>query len=948
VDGIPVLNGTGSAGTKGIDSFMFGDSTCQSRNGRVDVDFVRLRQIKAGEAFTVPAPGVLANDSDPDGDPLTAALVQGPAHGTLALDPDGSFTYTPDPAFTSTDTFTYQASDGALDSNTATVTISVGLGNHPPLITSTPVTTATVGQLYSYDVEVTDIDLGDVLTFTLTTAPAGMVIDSATGLIQWTPTLAQIGAQSVTVSVQDQNGLFVTQSFTITIGLPNHAPQITSVPVTMATAGQPYSYDVDASDPDTGDVLTFSLSLAPAGMTIDATTGLIQWTPTPTQVGNHSVTVRVQDTGGLSATQSFTITVALGSTIVPDVIGLTQAAAEVAIVAAKLIVGALTTANSNTVPAGHVISQAPTAGTVVAPQTAVALVISLGPGSGLSVPDVVGLSQANAVATLTNAQLTVGTIATVDNTIPLSLTALPSAQGWVYGAFDNTAPESQVFSIHNGVLQQNTLGVGLTTNPNVFGGNFYQLPAVVDPRLPFTLTLTARVLQGEGDQFDPFSFSVGVVNGPEQFAIGINTKRVRDSFSVEFPITIDTTQFHDYRLEGAPGVGFTLFIDNIFVGTGQPFSAGGAGPGFLTLGDVSGLSNARADVQALAFQQGAGLVIAQVPLASTLVAAGAAVNLTVAKAPAGVLVPSVVGLPQANAITTLVTAQLSVGVIQMAFSPTVPTGSVISQTPAAGQTVPARTAVDLVISRGPPQTTVPDVVGKTQADAVTDILAAKLTVGTVTSQYSTTVPAGRVISQTPAAGTTVNQGTAVSLVVSLGAPAQVAVPNVVGQAQAAAATAIAAVGLSVGVISTAKHPTVPAGQVISQQPAAGTLVLQGSAVNLLVSLGAAGPQELASVLVQPANALILATQTQPFSAIGVLGNGSSLNLTGQVTWASSDPAIATIGSSGVATGVAAGTVTISATNTGITGAALLTVGQPAPGDTTPPPLRSLPRPITPW
>ena len=262
----------------------------------------------------------------------------------------------------------------------------------------------------------------------------------------------------------------------------------------------------------------------------------------------------------------------------------------------------------------------------------------------------------------------------------------------------------------------------------------------------------------------------------------------------------------------------------------------------------------------------------------------------------------------------------------MAFSLTVPAGSVLSQTPAAGQTVPARTAVDLVISRGPPQTTVPDVVGKTQADAAAAILAVQLTVGPVTSQYSTTVPAGRVISQTPAAGTTVNAGTAVSLVVSLGAPAQVAVPNVVGQAQAAAATAIIAAGLLVGVISTAKHPTVPAGQVISQQPAAGTLVLQGSAVNLLVSLGVPGPQELASVLVQPATALILATHTQPFAALGVLGNGSSVSLAGQVTWASSNPAIATIGSSGVATGVAAGTVTISATKDGITGAALLTVG----------------------
>jgi hypothetical protein len=114
----------------------------------------------------------------------------------------------------------------------------------------------------------------------------------------------------------------------------------------------------------------------------------------------------------------------------------------------------------------------------------------------------------------------------------------------------------------------------------------------------------------------------------------------------------------------------------------------------------------------------------------------------------------------------------------------------------------------------------------------------------------------------------------VALVVSLGPP-QVAVPEVVGQPQATAETALAAVGLVRGVVSTARHPTVPAGQVISQQPVAGTLVLQGTAVDLLVSLGAPGPEDLASVLVQPTDPLILATQAQPFAAIGVLGNGSS-------------------------------------------------------------------------
>ncbi len=79
----------------------------------------------ANTALTIAAPGLLANDSDADGDPLAAALVSGPAHGALTLNADGSFTYTPADAFAGTDSFTYKANDGQADSNLATVSIAV-------------------------------------------------------------------------------------------------------------------------------------------------------------------------------------------------------------------------------------------------------------------------------------------------------------------------------------------------------------------------------------------------------------------------------------------------------------------------------------------------------------------------------------------------------------------------------------------------------------------------------------------------------------------------------------------------------------------------------------------------------------------------------------------------------------------------------------------------------
>ncbi|MBI4473545.1 MAG: PKD domain-containing protein [Acidobacteria bacterium] len=75
--------------------------------------------------LTVGAPGVMVNDSDPDGEPLTAILVTTTSNGTLTLNSNGSFTYVPNTGYYGTDTFTYKVNDGSLDSNIATVTITI-------------------------------------------------------------------------------------------------------------------------------------------------------------------------------------------------------------------------------------------------------------------------------------------------------------------------------------------------------------------------------------------------------------------------------------------------------------------------------------------------------------------------------------------------------------------------------------------------------------------------------------------------------------------------------------------------------------------------------------------------------------------------------------------------------------------------------------------------------
>ena len=250
-----------------------------------------------------------AEASDPDtGDVLTFSIQEGPEG--MTIDPTtGGVEWTPTPAQTGNQpvTLLVQDQDGLFDDQNFVVEVADIL--HSPVINSAPLTSATEGQLYGYDVDATDEDPGDVLVYSLDAFPFGMDIDGATGLIDWTPGLSQLGGHAVTVRVEDGTGRSDTQSFTITVINVNDPPVIVSGPTLLALQTQPYTYDVEATDPDPGDLLAYLLDLAPAGMGIDGVTGLIQWTPDESQRGDHPVTVRVQDIEGLFDTQSYTLTV---------------------------------------------------------------------------------------------------------------------------------------------------------------------------------------------------------------------------------------------------------------------------------------------------------------------------------------------------------------------------------------------------------------------------------------------------------------------------------------------------------------------------------------------------------------------------------------------------------------------------------------------------------------
>ena len=237
----------------------------------------------------------------------------------------------------------------------------------------------------------------------------------------------------------------------------------------------------------------------------------------------------------------------------------------------------------------------------------------------------------------------------------------------------------------------------------------------------------------------------------------------------------------------------------------------------------------------------AGTVLSQLPAAGACALPGDAVSLTVAIAP--IVVPNVVGLSQSAATTTLTSAGLAVGAVTTQNNTTVPPGTVLSQNPLAGATANPGATVALVVATGSTLVNVPNVVGSTQVAATLTITATCdgstppgcLSVGTVTLQASATIPAGQVISQNPVANIPVPTGTSVNLIVSAGT--SIAVPNVVGQTLSNATTAITNAGLTLGTVTQGFSADVPAGQVISQFPAAGTGAVIGSPVNLVVSAG---------------------------------------------------------------------------------------------------------------
>ena len=209
---------TVSDGKGGTDTATFTITVKSVRNHKPEAKNDRYA-VNEDEVLTVSAPGVLANDRDQDGDALTASLVAGPRHGTLAFNADGSFVYTPDANFHGKDFFTYRVSDGEAQSRIAKVFIKVHSMNDAPVLNA--IADQTVEQASKLRVNVTASDVDgrrDKLTFSLADgAPAGATINARTGEFNWTPSAQQgPGVYEITVKVTDGKATDL-ETFTVTV-----------------------------------------------------------------------------------------------------------------------------------------------------------------------------------------------------------------------------------------------------------------------------------------------------------------------------------------------------------------------------------------------------------------------------------------------------------------------------------------------------------------------------------------------------------------------------------------------------------------------------------------------------------------------------------------------------------------------------------------------------------
>jgi len=274
-------------------------------------------QLTAGRG---PYAGVLYNDSEPDGQTMTAQLVTPPASGSLTLNPNGTFTYTPAANFTGITSFVYRATDGTLTSANITVTLTVAsAGNAPPLAGNdayatnedTPLNVAAPGVLANDS----DPESG-ALTAQLITGPAsGVLTLNADGSFLYTPGANYFGPDSFTYRARDPfNANSQPATVSLTVNPVNDPPVAvadtygTNPGVTLVV---PAAQGVLANDTDVeGSTLTASVVTPPASGTLTlSANGSFTYVPPAGFSGVRTFSYRASDGAAFSNTVTVTINI---------------------------------------------------------------------------------------------------------------------------------------------------------------------------------------------------------------------------------------------------------------------------------------------------------------------------------------------------------------------------------------------------------------------------------------------------------------------------------------------------------------------------------------------------------------------------------------------------------------------------------------------------------------
>ncbi len=269
--------------------------------------------------LTVGTPGVLVNDSDPDGDPLTASVIDGPTLGTLTLSADGAFTYAPDPDANGVDTFTYVASDGSAQSDPTTVTIDIEPVAEPwtldlptGVVTDEDVPVVFTATLADPDSLVTGIAAGTALGTVDVQGPA----PDGTVTFTFTPDPDVSGSDTISIGITDIGGASL-EFVPLTVVPVNDPPAVTAPAAVTTEEDVAVSFDVTVSDVETDpDALAFSATVPAAAGDVGRVgpdpAGLVRVTFTPTANANGDpltdVTIIVGD-GGDTTTRAVPVTV---------------------------------------------------------------------------------------------------------------------------------------------------------------------------------------------------------------------------------------------------------------------------------------------------------------------------------------------------------------------------------------------------------------------------------------------------------------------------------------------------------------------------------------------------------------------------------------------------------------------------------------------------------------